>query len=99
MIIAIMDNIGNTKVMFLNCKLKISTTIAAINEIKMKKLIIRLRKKKAWGLQKKPKMLINNTNSIIKNIKFLLFEIILKKTKIDNRNEGTKTKTISVLLI
>ena len=99
MIIAIMDNIGNTKVMFLNCKLKISTTIAAINEIKMKKLIIRLRKKKAWGLKKKPKMLINNTNSIIKNIKFLLFEIILKKTKIDNRNEGTKTETISVLLI
>ena len=41
-----MDNIGNTKVMFLNCKLKISTTIAAINEIKMKKFIIRLRKKK-----------------------------------------------------
>ena len=99
MIIAIMDNIGNTKVMFLNCKLKISTTIAAINEIKMKKLIIRLRKKKAWGLKKKPKMLINNTNSIIKNIKFSLFEIILKKTKIDKRNEGTKTKTISVLLI
>ena len=85
--------------MFLNCKLKISTTIAAINEIKMKKLIIRLRKKKAWGLKKKPKMLINNTNSIIKNIKFSLFEIILNKTKIDKRNEGTKTKTISVLLI
>ena len=96
---AIINRVGNTKVTFLNCKLKISTTIAAINEIKIKKFIIRLRKKKVWGLKKKPKMLINNTNSIIKNIKFSLFEIILKKTKIDKRNEGTKTKTISVLLI
>lgn len=96
---AIINSVGNTKVTFLNCKLKISTTIAAINEIKMKKFITRLRKKKVWGLKKKPNILINNTISIIKNIKFSLFEIILKKTKIDNRNEGTKTKTISVLLI
>ena len=96
---AIINSIGNTKVTFLNCKLKISTTIAAINEIKMKKFITRLRKKKVWGLKKKPNILINNTISIIKNIKFSLFEIILKKTKIDKRNEGTKTKTISVLLI
>lgn len=73
--------------------------MAAINEINMKKFIIRLRKKKALGLKKKPKILINNINSIIKNIKFSLFEIILKKTKIDKINEGTKTKTISVLLI
>ena len=40
-----MDNIGNTKE-GLNCKLKISTTIAAINEIKDEKFIIKLRKKK-----------------------------------------------------
>ena len=51
------------------------------------------------GLEEKAKNVNNNTNSIIKNIKFSLFEIILKKTKIDKRNEGTNTKTISVLLI